>query len=162
MHFVDDIHPIFAHGGGKMYLFTQIADVVHAVVGGSIDLRHIQHGTLIDAAAYLAFVARIAIHRMQAVDRFRQNFGAGGLAGSARSGEQIRVRQPSGAQFVFQRCGHMRLTPYIRKGLRPPFTVQHLIHFVPPPKKPRERGHTDRPVGCGARKQPLNAARFPA
>ena len=128
MDFVDDIHPLFQHGGGIDGLFPQGTDVLHAVVGGGVQLRYIQQTAVVNAAAGLAFVAGGAVHRVQAVHRLGQDPGAGGLAGAAGAGEQIGMAHLTLGHLLLQRVGDMRLSHHVGKGFWPPFAVQCLIH----------------------------------
>ena len=41
MHLVDDIHTVFSRDGSKICLFTQIADVINAIVARRINLDHV-------------------------------------------------------------------------------------------------------------------------
>ena len=170
MYLVHDVDAVFGGGGGVVYLVPQIPDAVHAVVGGGVDLRDIGDGARVDPAADFTVVAGFPVHRMQAIDRFGQNFGAGGLARPPGAGEQIRVGQTAGFQLVFEGGGDMGLPVNLVKGLRTPFPVKHLIHGRPPfgRKSGRRKKRltlsgiqTDRfPAAHGYK--PLNAARFPA
>ena len=91
MDLVHDIDPLFHVGGGVDGLVPQGADLVHAVVGGGVQLQHVQKAAVFDAQAGRAFVAGVAVHRVLAVDGLGQNFGAGGLAGAPGSGKKIGV-----------------------------------------------------------------------
>ena len=80
VHLVDDVHAVGAADGGECHLVTQVADGVHAVVGGGVDLGDVQDGAVVDATADGALVAGVAVHGMLTVHRLGQDFGAGGLA----------------------------------------------------------------------------------
>ena len=41
MHFVDDIDPVLPFGGRILDLVPDLPDVLHAVIGGRVDLHHI-------------------------------------------------------------------------------------------------------------------------
>ena len=128
VHLVDDKHALFDLRGRVSCFVTQIADIVHTVVGSCVDLGYIKHGTVQNAAAGRAFVTRIAVRRMLTVDRARQNFRTGCFARAARAGKQVRVAKPPGSKLRAQCIRNMLLTDHIRKGLRPPFAIQRLIH----------------------------------
>ena len=123
MHLVDDEHALFDLRGRVACFIAQIADVVYTVVGGRIDLGHIEHRTVQNAAARRTLVARVAVHRMLAVDRAREYLRTGRLARAARAGEQIGMAQPPGLQLCAQRVRDVLLADDIRKGLRAPFAV---------------------------------------
>ena len=123
MHLVDDEHALFDLRGRIARLVAQVADIVDAVVGRRVDLGHVEHRAVQNAAARGAFVARVAVHRMLAVDRPGENFRAGRLARAARTGEQIRMAESAALKLSAQRVGDMLLSDHVRKGLRPPFAV---------------------------------------
>ena len=123
VHFVDDIHP--PPGGHRRIdrLVPDGANVVHAVVGGGVHLRHVQDGAGFDAPADLALTAGAAPHRIQAVHRLGQELGAGGLACAPGAGEQIGMAGPIRQHLFFQDLRDMLLAHYLVKGLGPPFSV---------------------------------------
>ena len=123
MHLVDDEHALFDLRRGVARFVAQVSDVVHAVVGRRVDFGHVEYRAVQNAAAGRTLVARIAVHRMLAVDRPRENFRAGRLARAARAGEQIRMAEASALKLRAQRVGHVLLSDHVRKGLRPPLAV---------------------------------------
>ena len=123
VHLVDDEHTLFDLRRGITRLITQVADIVHAVVGSRVDLGHIKHRAVQNAAARRALVARVAVHRVLAVDRARQDLGAGGLARAARAGEQVGMAQPPGLELRAQGIRDMLLADHVCKRLRPPLAV---------------------------------------
>lgn len=54
MHFVNDVHFVFAHGGGVLGVFQHFAYVVYACVAGGIDFQQIHKSPCINVAARLA------------------------------------------------------------------------------------------------------------
>ena len=130
VHLVDDIHLILAGAGGVSSLVPQVADIIHTVVGGCVHLHHVQQAAVVDALADLALPAGVAIDRMQAVDRLGKNFGAGGLAGAAHAGKQIRMAYAPCGDLVFQGGHDGTLPHHILKPLGSPFAVKRTIHGV--------------------------------
>ena len=128
VHLVDDIHPLFQHGRRIHRLLAQGADAVHAAVAGGIQLGNIQKPPLINAAAGLTAIAGSAVLRIKAVDGLGQNPGAGGFAGAAGAGEKIGMARSPLRHLTLESFGDMGLTHHLRKGGRPPFAVQGLIH----------------------------------
>ena len=123
VYLVDDEHALADLCRRVARLIAQVADVVHAVVGRRVNLGHVQHRAVQNAAARRTLVARIAVHRMLAVDRAREDLRTGGLTGAARACKQICMAQTSGLQLRAQRVRDMLLPDHIRKRLRPPFAV---------------------------------------
>ena len=107
---------------------TQRANLVDAVVGGSVDLQNIQAGTGIDGTTSGAFVAGIAVLRPLTVDGLGQNLCTGSLAGAAAAGKQICMAQLAGGELPLERLRDTRLPDHIVKGLRTVFPIEHLIH----------------------------------
>ena len=89
---VDDVHLVATFTGPIGDLIAQIAHVVDAPIRGGVDLDEVQCAVVQRRAAQQAFIARIAVQgELVAVDRAVQNARDTGLAGPARSGEQIGV-----------------------------------------------------------------------
>ena len=123
MHLVDDIDLITAGAGGVGGLVAQVADIVHAVVGGRVHLHHVQNAAVVDAAADLARTAGVAVVWVQAVDRLGEDLGAGGLARTAHPREQVGVADAAGGDLVAQ-CRHdAALRHHVLKALGPPLAV---------------------------------------
>ena len=87
MDLVHDVDPLADGGRGIDGLVPEGTDLVHTVVGGGVQLQHIQDGAVFDAPAGIALVAGVAVHGVLTVDGPGQNFGAGRLAGTPGTGE---------------------------------------------------------------------------
>ena len=129
---VHDVDPLFHIGGGVDGLVPEGPDLVHAVVGGGVQLQHIQKAAVLDAEAGRALAAGVSVHRVLTVDRLGQNFGAGGLAGAPGAGEEVGVGSPALGYLLLQGLRDMGLADDIGKCLGPPFAVQGLVHGAPP------------------------------
>ena len=136
VHLVDDVHALFHGCRGEHGLVPQCADIVNAVVGRRVQLHHVEYRPVRDAAAGGADAAGASVHRMLAVHRAGEDARAGGLAGAARTDEDVSVGEPSGHYLIFQRLGYVLLSDDLIKGLRPPFAVQRLIHSLLTPYYP--------------------------
>ena len=128
MHLVDDIDALFHRRGGVGRLVPQGAHLIDAVVGGGVQLQHVQNGAVQNAAAGGTLVAGIAVHRVPAVDRPGEDLGAGGLAGAPGAGEEVGMGGAALRHLLFQRFGDVFLPDDIGEHLGPPFAVQRLIH----------------------------------
>ena len=123
MHLIDDIHTLF-HFCRRIYrVIPNGTDIVHAVVGGCVDLLHIQNIARVDPPTGGAAIAGVSVHRIFTVHRLGHNFGAGGFAGTVGTGKQIRMAKLTGHKLISQRGGDRPLTDHIVKGLRPVFPV---------------------------------------
>ena len=123
MDLVDDVDTFFYRGRGVDCLVQNGPDVVHPVVGGGVQLQHVQHGAILDAHAGLAFPAGVAVLRVKAVHRPGQQLGAGGLARAAGAGEQIGVRHAARGHLPLEGLGDMLLPHHIVKGAGSPLAV---------------------------------------
>ena len=91
VYLVDDEHTLAHLRRRVARLVSQVADIVHAVVGCRVNLGHVQHRAVQNAAARRTLVARVAVHQMLAVDRTREDLRTGRLARSSRAGKQVRM-----------------------------------------------------------------------
>ena len=179
---VHDVYPLLHVGGGVDGLVPQGPDLVHAVVGGGVQLQHIQKAAVLDAHAGRALAAGVAVHRVLTVDGLGQDLGAGGLAGAPGAGEEVGVGGAALRHLLLQGLGDVGLADDVRERLGPPFAVQGLIQGTTSKRDflrgmPRPRAHPH-DLRCAAKnvlrmqlrnrhprgtwKIPLNAARFPA
>ena len=123
MDLVDDIDPAGDLRGGIDRVVPEGPDLVHAVVGGGVDLQHVHTAAGVDGPAGGAAAAGAAVLEVGAVEGLGQNLGAGGLAGAPGPGEQIGVADAPGLQLGPQRLGHGVLPHHIVKGLGPVFSI---------------------------------------
>ena len=128
VHLIDDIDALFDTGGRENGFILQGPDVVDAVVGCGVELHHVKDASIQDAAAGGALVAWAAVHGVFAVHGPGQDLCAGGFACAACADEKVSVGQPSRLHLPLQCGGDMRLTDYIVKCHRPPFSIQSLVH----------------------------------
>ena len=143
VHLIHNIHPLAHCRRGVYRLVPQGAHLVHAVIGGGVQLQHIQDGAALNAQAGRTLVAGIAVHRVFTVHRPGQDLGAGGLSRSPGAGKQVGVAQPAGGHLALERVGDMGLAHHIVKGAGPPFAVQGLIQGRSPQIKSKRRGAED-------------------
>ena len=147
VYLVDDVHALFDLAGRIDCVVAQNAHRVHTVIRRSVNFQHVHAAAVINGAARRTAVAGVAVLRVEAVDCLRQNFCAGGLAGAARAGKQIRMAELSRLQLRAQRVGHALLPHHVRKCLGSVFPIQSLIHASHPLRHtkllytiPRENG----------------------
>ena len=112
--------------------FDQVADVVDAGVGGRVDFDHVQGGARRDRGAELAGAAgfRGGSFTAQAIERAGQDARAGGLAGAARTTEQISGRNAAGAQGMTEGGGDRFLPHQLIQALGPVFVMQWLVRLT--------------------------------
>ena len=123
MHLIDDIHTLSDLGRGINCIIPEVPDIVDTVVGSCVDFQYVHAGTFVDAPAGFTPVTGITVFRMEAVHRLGQDLGAGGLARTPGTGEQVCMAHLAGQQLMLQRLGNRQLTHHIIKGLRTVFTI---------------------------------------
>ena len=98
---------------------AQVAGVVDAAVRGRVDLDHVERAGAAGGqlAARFALAARGVRGALRAVQTAREDARRGGLAASARPGEQIRVRHAIRAQRRLERLRHVFLADHLIKGV---------------------------------------------
>ena len=115
MHLIDDVHFVLSLRGTVRYLFPDLTDIVHAVVGRRVDLDHIHRRSRRDRTAHRALAAWASVHRMLAVDRLCKYFRYRCLSCSACSAEQICMPDTVRFDLILQCCDNMILSFYIFK-----------------------------------------------
>ncbi len=104
VHLVDDEDAVTPHLRRDVHLVCEVAYVVHAVVGGGVELDDVERGASFYVAACLALAACLAICRgVKAVDGLGEDTRARSLAHPARPAEQVRLRQAPRADGILQR-----------------------------------------------------------
>ena len=99
--------------------FTQVTRVVDAAVRGRVDLDDVERAGAAGGqlAAGFALAARGVRGALRAVQAAREDTRRGGLAASARPGEQVRVRHAIRAQRRLERLRHVFLADHLVKGV---------------------------------------------
>ena len=123
VHLVDDVDLVFRGERGQGHVGLELPDLVDAVVGGAVDLDHVQALPSRNGLAAAAAAARLPGLRRKAVQRLGQNTGHGGLAAAPRSREQVGVPHPRSRQGSSQDFDCRRLAGYLRKPLRTISTI---------------------------------------
>ena len=120
MNLVDDVDLEARLRRGELHRLAQTADVIHAVVRGTVDLDHVEGVAAHDLEAEVARVARLRRRPLLAVERLGEEPREGGLADAARSYKEIgmrhavaldRVRQGAGDVFLPDDVGKLPGTP---------------------------------------------------
>ena len=128
MNLVHNIDPVADLRGRIDGIVPQVPHVVHAVVGGGVDLQHVHTGAAVNAETGGAAVAGVAVLGVQAVDRLGHDLGTACLAGAPGAGEEVGMAQASGLELGFEDPGDPLLAHHLVKGLGPVFPIKSLIH----------------------------------
>ncbi len=126
MDLVDHVDFVAAAAAHQVGVLAQLADVVHTGIRGGVYLDDVRRVAGHDLAAGEAFVARLAVARVGAVDRLGQQARRTGLAGAARPTEEIGVGEPPLTHGVEQRAHDRLLTYQVGEGLRAPFAIKRV------------------------------------
>ena len=105
MNLVYNVYLIASLGRAICDFFPDLPDIIHAVIGGSVNFHNIHGSSCIDCPAGGAFITGASVYRMFTVYCFCQYLGNGRLAGSSCAAEKIGVGQLSGGDGVLQRRG---------------------------------------------------------
>ena len=124
---VDDEHLAAQVRGGGVDPRQQLAHVVHAVVGGGVELHHVERAALPDGDAGRAPVARLAVVQVGAVDGLGQDARHRRLAGAAGPDEQEAVAQAAEPDRVPERLDDGGLADDLRERLGPEPAVEGLV-----------------------------------
>src|SRR6266436_5475955 len=117
MRFVKHVDLILTRGGGHHYLLAQVANTVDTTVRGCINLDHIKRVACRNLTALLAFVARLAVFRVAAINRFSKQAGCAGFTGTSRPCKEIGMSHVATSKGVFERANNRLLTNKIIKSL---------------------------------------------
>ena len=110
VHLVDDEHLVAARLRRDEHLLAELADVLHGVVAGSIELVDVHGPLLVEGQTALALAAGVAaVLRIEAVDGLGKDTRTGGLAHTARTAEEIGMGQLAAADGILQRSGQRTL-----------------------------------------------------
>ncbi|SFY51374.1 hypothetical protein STEPF1_04631 [Streptomyces sp. F-1] len=162
---VDDVDLVPAAGRSEEGLLAQLTGVVHATVGGGVDLDDVDGARAVarQVPARLALAARGRGGALLTVQAAGEDARAGGLPASTRPAEQVRVIDPVVPQRLLQRVGDMLLPDDLGKGLRTVAAVQrerrHAYEVIGAHRQPAPPADAGRPPGPGNADAPHAPAR---
>ena len=130
---VDDVDLVAPAGGREAHAADDLlADVVHARARCGVELVDVGVAPLGDLDAVLARAVGLAGGALLAVERLGEQARGRGLAGAARTGEQVRVGDRPVGDGVAQRALDVLLADDVVEGLRAVLPVQGLMRHVRP------------------------------
>ena len=119
VHLVDDIHLVLAYLGRYAYLFDELTDVFHRVVGSRIQFVDVIGALFVERLAGFTFVAGLSVFfRVQTIDGFGEDTGTGSLSHTAWTAEQVGMSQLVGSDGILQGGGQGTLAHYRIKRCR--------------------------------------------
>jgi hypothetical protein len=118
--FVDDVNLEAGAGRAIEGVLAEVADVVHAVVGGPVDLDDIDVVAVVDGQATVALAAGGygGAVGLKAVEGLGQQAGHRGLADTAGPGKEVRMGNAAGGDGVAKGLRDGLLAHDIVEGLR--------------------------------------------
>jgi hypothetical protein len=127
VHFVDDVDLVATLRRCVAHVVAQVAHVIHAVVGGAVDLDHVEAIALGDF--HRDVLLRIEFRRGGALglERLREDARGRSLARPARPDEEIRLRDAAEAQRVGEGAHDGFLADDFGKRLGPVLARENLV-----------------------------------
>ncbi len=131
MDLVDDVDLVAALGRREQHPADDLlAHVVDTGARRGVELVDVRVAPLGDLDALLAGAVGLRPWARLAEERLGQDPRGGGLAGAARSGEQVRVRDRAVGDRVSQRALDVLLPDDVVEGLRPVLAIQRLVRHA--------------------------------
>ena len=109
------------------HALAQVSDVIHAVVGCTIDLHHIRAAPCEDLRAARTGTAGCRSGALFAVEAAGEGTGDGGLAHTPGTGEQECMMDPTESDRILEGAGHMGLARDLVKGRWAPLSGDRLV-----------------------------------
>ena len=118
VNLVDNKYRVATLLGYYPHLLDEVADVVHRVVRGCIQLVYIERATLVERATRLTLVAGLTTLGIEAVDGLGKDTRTGGLTHTSRATEEVGMGQLAALDGVLKGRCNMSLTNNRSKGCR--------------------------------------------
>ncbi len=104
-------------GRGELDGLAQLANLVHAVVAGPVDLEHVQRPALANFLTAGVLVVELDPGPVGAIQALGKDAGDGGFPGAAGADEQVGMGDPLLPDRIDQRLGDMVLADHIGEPL---------------------------------------------
>ena len=101
MHLVNDVELVPAANRSEADVVSQFTDLIHAVIACAINFQHVEADALRYFPTGVADSAWSYRRTMDAIERFSQNAGGRGLAGSPWADKKIGVSESSLFDGIF-------------------------------------------------------------
>lgn len=127
MNFVDDVDFKITACWCEADIVSKFANLIDAVVAGTVDFEHVEADTLGNLPARVADSARIDGRAMNAVQRLGQDPGSRRFASSARPDKKVGVSNTLLLNRIFQRLNDVILAENVVEYLGPIFSGEDLV-----------------------------------
>ena len=114
-------------GGGEAHGLAQVADLLDAVVRGTVDFEHVERATFGNLDADVLLGVEVGFRAVGAVERLGENPRGGGLPGAPRADEKIGVGQPFLGDGVAKGPDDVVLSEDVVEGFGSVFAGEDLI-----------------------------------
>ena len=101
MHFINDVHLVSALRRRVLHLVPNLADIIHTVVGGRINLDDIHRCLTLNCPAHGTLAAGTPVHRMLTVHRPGKYLRHRCLSRSPGTAEQIGMSDAPETYLIF-------------------------------------------------------------
>ena len=123
VNLVDDEHLVFSNLWWDARLFHERLDVLHGIVGGSIQLKDVVRTLFVESLTALTLSTGLTLgSRCETIDGFGEDTSAGGFSHTSRSAEEVGVSQLSALHCVLQCSCQRLLSHHSIKGDGPVFS----------------------------------------
>src|SRR6185436_1245729 len=123
----DDVDAVLSMKGGKFDILSNLAHIVHACVGRSVDLHDINRGPLRNFKTVGTGAARRAGWPPLAIEGLRENSRDRSLSDAAGSGKEIGLGDSFRIDRVHERLNDVRLSDHVIERSGPVFSCRDLI-----------------------------------
>lgn len=127
MDLVDVVDLEFALSGSELHVLPNVADIVHAIVGGTVNLDHIKGGAIADFLTYRIIRIKFYTRPSRAIESLRQYARSCGFAGSAWADKEPGVGKSVTLNGIAERGNHMILAKHVCKRPRAVFSRKNLV-----------------------------------
>jgi hypothetical protein len=127
VNFVDDVDFIITANRCEADIFSKFANLIDAVVAGTVDFEHVEAYTLGNLPARVADSTWIDGRAMNAVQSFGQDPGNRSFASSARADKKVSVSNTLLLNRIFQRLDDVILAEHVVEYLGPIFSREDLV-----------------------------------
>jgi hypothetical protein len=129
--FVDDVDLVFATNRSEPDIFPEFSNLIDAVVAGAINFQNVQTDSLRDFPTGITYTAWCDSGPVNAVQRFSEDTGSRGFAGSPWTNEQIGVSKSLLHDSVLERAHDVVLTEDFIEYLGTIFPRKNLVAHRP-------------------------------
>ncbi len=133
VHLVDDVHLDAQLSRGEGHPFEHGANIIHAAVGGGVELEDVEGAAGDDAFTGRALPTGRGCGTMLAVKCHGKHERGAGLPGAAGPTEQVGVSGPAGLDRVGQGLGDVSLADDLGEVPRAIFAVEGKVGHAPVP-----------------------------